>query len=147
MACTGLAADTILPREIWIEIARVYPAVWTRLSLVVLAVAADACDPAKRAALMLHFTGADGRLPNGANHGVHLRLNVRGYTTKHWWMGKLHCDKDQPAVIYPDGTREWWQHGKLHRANDKPAVIFAGGEQRWYQHGEILSFSWKTDQL
>ena len=50
--------------------------------------------------------------------------------------GKLHNDKDQPAVIYPNGDQYWWQHGQLHREGDQPAIIFANGHQEWYQDGQ-----------
>ncbi len=131
LVCAGLAADDIMPREIWNMIAMMYPAAWTRLSLVVPAVAADACDSAKRAALMLHFTDADGLLPNGAKHGMHV-CNDR---IEHWWMGELHRDTDHPAVIHANGTLCWYQHGKRHRGDDKPAVVNANGTQLWFQHG------------
>jgi hypothetical protein len=34
--------------------------------------------------------------------------------------GKIH-NKEGPAVIYPDGTREWWINGKRHNING-PAI-------------------------
>ena len=50
--------------------------------------------------------------------------------------GKLHNDKDQPAVIHANGDQFWYQHGQRHREGDQPAVIFANGTQHWYQHGQ-----------
>ena len=34
--------------------------------------------------------------------------------------GKIH-NKEGPAVVYPDGTREWWFNGKRHNING-PAI-------------------------
>ena len=49
----------------------------------------------------------------------------------------LHRDQDQPAVIKPDGSKEWYQYGKLHRNDDRPAVISADGTLKWYQYGQL----------
>ena len=40
------------------------------------------------------------------------------------YNGKLHRDDDLPAVIHPEGSKEWYKHGRHHRVDDKPAVIF-----------------------
>ena len=127
-----LSADDIMPREIWLEIAKVAPSAWTCLSLVVPAVGTAARDPAKQSALMTHFTDSDGRLPNGARHGKH-RCNDGTY---YYWKGNIHRDNDQPAAIHRDGSRYWYQHGEFHRDNDQPAVIERDGTQMWYQDGE-----------
>ena len=56
---------------------------------------------------------------------------------KEWWQnGKLHRSGDQPAIVWADGTQEWWWDGKLHRANDLPAVVWANGTQIWLQHDQ-----------
>ena len=46
-----------------------------------------------------------------------------------------HRNKDQPAIIHPDGLRVWYNHGKKHRDGDQPAVIYPSGGRRWYKHG------------
>ena len=51
--------------------------------------------------------------------------------------GKTHRENDQPAIIYPNGTKYWYQHDKRHRDGDKPAVECANGTKYWYQHGEL----------
>jgi hypothetical protein len=48
--------------------------------------------------------------------------------------GQLHRERDLPAVIRPNGTKEWYKHGKRHRSNG-PAIIDAKGEGRWYKNG------------
>lgn len=73
---------------------------------------------------------------------------------KEWWKnGKLHRDKDQPAVIDEYGERyikngkmyKWkkangivtyWKNGCKHRDNDQPAVIYPDGTKEWWIHGE-----------
>jgi hypothetical protein len=33
--------------------------------------------------------------------------------SKYWYRNdQRHRDNDQPAMIYPDGTKYWFQHGK-----------------------------------
>ncbi len=49
--------------------------------------------------------------------------------------GELHRDGG-PAVIWPDGTREWHQFGELHR-EDGPAVIKVSGLIKYYQRGQL----------
>jgi hypothetical protein len=58
---------------------------------------------------------------------------------REWWLhGQLHR-VDGPAVIYPNGTRVWYLHGQQHRA-DGPAIIYANGRQSWYvQDREITA--------
>ena len=41
---------------------------------------------------------------------------------------------DEPAVIYPDGSKFWYRAGKLHRDGDKPAVVYPNGVQEWWQN-------------
>lgn len=55
---------------------------------------------------------------------------------------KKHRDDDLPAVIYPDGTKEWWYEGKMHRNNKNengylPAQVWADGTMIWRLHGKI----------
>ena len=48
---------------------------------------------------------------------------------------KFHRDDDLPAVILPDGTKEWYVDGNRHRDNDLPAVIWPSGKKEWYMNG------------
>ena len=41
---------------------------------------------------------------------------------------------DEPAVVYPDGSKFWYRGGKLHRDGDKPAVVYPNGVQEWWQN-------------
>ena len=50
-------------------------------------------------------------------------------------IGEFHHDRDRPAVIYVDGTKQWYKNGELHRDRDKPAVIWADGTRVWYKNG------------
>ena len=59
-------------------------------------------------------------------------------TTTYRFNGEIHRDNDQPAVIYPDGTKYWYQNGMPHRDNDQPAVIYPAGTKFWYQHGRFI---------
>ena len=43
---------------------------------------------------------------------------------------------DGPAVIYPNGSKEWWIDNKLHRI-DGPAVIYPNGDMVWYKNGVL----------
>lgn len=29
----------------------------------------------------------------------------------------------------------WYQYGRLHRDNDEPAIIFPDGKKQWFKHG------------
>lgn len=51
--------------------------------------------------------------------------------------GKLHRDKDQPAIVIDIDHREWWKHGNLHRDGDEPAVIHSSGSKEWYKNGNL----------
>ena len=52
-----------------------------------------------------------------------------------WWHGLRHRD-DGPAVVFPDGSRIWFRNNECHR-DDGPAVVGADGEQRWYRNGGL----------
>src|ERR1039458_5508555 len=41
-----------------------------------------------------------------------------------------------PALVHPDGEREWYQHGQLHRVGG-PAQDRPSGYKAWYQDGEL----------
>ena len=47
---------------------------------------------------------------------------------------RLHCETG-PAMIRPDGHKEWYIHGKRHRI-DGPAVEYANGDQHWCVNGK-----------
>ena len=49
----------------------------------------------------------------------------------------LHREKG-PAVIYPNGDKEWWCRGLKHRDNG-PAVII-GNKQFWFEYGEFIKY-------
>ncbi len=55
---------------------------------------------------------------------------------KEWYINdKLHRE-DGPAIIYPDGSEKWFINGYLHR-EDGPAAIYSDGTQEWYIHGKL----------
>jgi hypothetical protein len=37
---------------------------------------------------------------------------------------KCHRDGDKPAIIYPNGRREWYINGKLHRDEVYSQLLF-----------------------
>jgi hypothetical protein len=45
--------------------------------------------------------------------------------------GDIHGCGDQPAIICPNGLREWRKNNLLHRDNDMPAVIDNNGMEWW----------------
>lgn len=47
-----------------------------------------------------------------------------------------HRTDGEPAVIYPDGRKEWRQKGILHRSAE-PAVICPDGRKEWWHHGQL----------
>jgi hypothetical protein len=89
-------------------------------------------------------------------HGV-TRKEIRPYNRVRF---KKHCD-DGPAIIYPNGDKEWWVNGKLHRLegpaiesnhekpqwvdqwwcngmlhrHDGPAIVRWDGMNKWYTWG------------
>jgi len=53
------------------------------------------------------------------------------------WRGEgsiPHCE-DGPAIIFPNGDKEWWVNGELHR-EDGPAVLRVNGSNEWWLHGK-----------
>ena len=52
--------------------------------------------------------------------------------------GKLHRT-DGPAVIHPNGHKEWWINDKLHR-EDGPAWIHPNGAEEWWLHNFCYEF-------
>ena len=55
------------------------------------------------------------------------------------WISELeglcHSIDDQPAIITPDGTKEWYYRGLHHRLH-KPAIITSQGKMLYYVKGE-----------
>jgi len=47
---------------------------------------------------------------------------------------------DGPAVVYPDGSKEWWLEGRLSRS-DGPAIEDASGWCEWWIAGRDASSS------
>ncbi len=63
-------------------------------------------------------------------------LIVDSEGNKIWYKnGKLHRNKDLPAVEYANGNKYWYKNGELHRDNDKPAVEGNNGYKFWYKGG------------
>jgi hypothetical protein len=46
--------------------------------------------------------------------------------------------EDGPAVIYPNGEKQWWQHDYRHR-DGGPAIVFGNGNRLWFFNGQQLS--------
>lgn len=44
-----------------------------------------------------------------------------------------------PAVIRPNGTREWAKNGVLHSWGGQPSQVFANGTKRWHFEGRLTS--------
>lgn len=59
--------------------------------------------------------------------------------TEYWRIDSTGCfhRTDGPAVIRPNGRREWWFNGRLHRT-DGPAVIDPTGIEEWRYHGDFM---------
>jgi hypothetical protein len=58
--------------------------------------------------------------------------------TKYWGSPhRWHRDNDRPAILRPNGVREWYVHGQRHRIG-APAVIVEGGESRWMNADQPL---------
>ncbi len=52
-------------------------------------------------------------------------------------LGQYHRE-DGPAIIYPNGHKEWLINGMYHRI-DGPAIEYADGSKAWYLYGEKLT--------
>jgi protein associated with RNAse G/E len=62
---------------------------------------------------------------------MNTEVKVEEDGTQKWYKnGKLHRDRDEPAVIKADGSRWWYKDGKYHRDGDEPAVIYANWNSR-----------------
>lgn len=60
----------------------------------------------------------------------------------HVWYrnGKIHREKDQPAMITNDGSLYWLINGRFHRENGNPAIILEDGRKSWYNNGKIYRY-------
>ena len=57
--------------------------------------------------------------------------------TKWWYKNDIvHRDGDKPAVVDRNGNKGWWKNGKKHRDGDKPAVEYVNGEKEYYKNGK-----------
>lgn len=86
-----------------------------------------------------HLTQANGDRVWMMNNGKLHRLNgpavIKPDGTREWWVnGNLHRE-DGAAVIKPDGTKEWWVDGLPHR-EDGPAIESSNGLKEWFFEGK-----------
>ena len=57
--------------------------------------------------------------------------------------GQFHRNDDDPAVIYPDGSKAWYTNGVFHRNGDKPSFIYSSHpeimkeDKIWYKNGKF----------
>lgn len=63
------------------------------------------------------------------------QMHVNEHGTKIWSLksGTMHRD-DGPAVVFPDGSKQWRRLNALHRT-DGPAVENADGSKQWWIDG------------
>lgn len=55
--------------------------------------------------------------------------------------GLIHSLKNQPAVEYPTGRKEWWSAGERHRGNNDPAVVWMNkNETVWIKEWWYMGF-------
>ena len=63
--------------------------------------------------------------------------------------GQLH-HQNGPAVIWPDGGKDYYINGKLHNPNG-PAILYADGSKSYYINGKRLTESeftaWQAQQV
>lgn len=57
----------------------------------------------------------------------------QGDVVWHGQDGYPHCETG-PAIVFPNGDREWWVMGQLHRL-DGPAIERADGTREWWRDG------------
>ena len=53
----------------------------------------------------------------------------------HYKDGRLHSNEG-PAIVHPDGTKEYYREGQLHRGNDLPAIEYSNGKKEYYRYGK-----------
>lgn len=59
----------------------------------------------------------------------------------HGNYGVPDCE-EAPAIILPNGDKEWWKDGRLHRC-DGPAIERADGSCEWWRDGQ----PWKSGPI
>ena len=68
------------------------------------------------------------------------KMNLYGIDTRdldrHWNLGNNgHRDYDLPAGKYPS-IKAWFKDGLNHRINNKPAIIFPDGRKEYWVNGK-----------
>ena len=65
------------------------------------------------------------------------RMTTETDGSKVWKNEQGQLDRaDGPAVIHPDGQREWYKNGRRHRING-PAIEYPYDLRIWYREGEL----------
>ena len=84
----------------------------------------------------MKFSNIIPRLKHKFNYKAGRVVDPQG--NQYWYFSnfKLHREKDQPAVINLDGTKEWWKFDKRHRENGLPAIEGAAGTREWWVENE-----------
>ena len=58
---------------------------------------------------------------------------------KEWWFQNQLHRIDKHAVEWSDGTKEWWFHDQRHRPlSDGPAIEYANGDKAWWVNGQRI---------
>jgi hypothetical protein len=74
----------------------------------------------------------------GQTHHETLPAVIYPDGSKEWRKnGKMHRDGDLPAYVNKDGTMGWYRDGVLHREDDQPAFVKADGGRMWYVDGRL----------
>lgn len=66
-----------------------------------------------------------------------LKIRVAFMGTFFFKKGKIHRDKDKPAIEFIDGSKWFYKHGKKHRSQDRPAIEKYNGTKIWYNNGKL----------
>jgi hypothetical protein len=61
------------------------------------------------------------------------RLTPRGASA--WYLGSIVHREWGPGVLRPDGWQEWFRMHRRHRWGGRPAVILPDGTRNWYLDG------------
>jgi hypothetical protein len=72
---------------------------------------------------------------------------------RHYVDDKIHSINDEPAAIWPIGTKAWYKEGKYHRESG-PAWVYPDGHRSYYFENEhypdiTLDLEWilKVEEL
>jgi hypothetical protein len=61
---------------------------------------------------------------------------IRGDDRMIWCVnGRLHRERDRPAIITAGGDSQWWVNGRQHRGGSQPAVLHSDGSAEWWFQG------------